>query len=272
MHLYLIVKSGLMEKPFVAAGRKVPVFLVLFAITCFASICYANKASHLATAPALTSQEVSYINSVPINSTKIPAWLIAQLLGPSARLRPFATSQPAGPPVNLNDLLAIPDRYRSQVVAVKAEFIEASEVTEELQLLPPDRCWSAILLDATYHQPIQLFTPEDPSGFIKHSDVCIFGYYLTNRTDQPKSAFSSQPLIIPVFSGIIIKEDNQSISGNAVPQGNYLVKVFPLLAAIVLLLIAFFALRHYISRQDKKQGDFHLPGFKTTTRTEKWKK
>ncbi len=272
MQLQLIVNSRLMAKVLGTRGRKVPVFLLFFALSAFISIGYAKNTRPVTSAPVLDSQEIDYINLLSSNVDQIPAWLIAQLLGPSARLRQFTTSQPAGPEVSLNELLANPDRFRSKVIAVKAEFMESSDVKEELQLLPPDHCWSAIFLDATYHQPIQLFTPEDPSGFKKHSDVLIFGYYLTNRTDRSKSVFSSKSLIIPVVTGIIIPSVTRSTRNNTPPEDTILVNVYPLLAAIVLLLVAFFALRYYISKQDKKQGDFYLIGSKTTIRTEKWKK
>jgi hypothetical protein len=228
-----------------AITGKTRILPISFTITIAITTSYAKPLPPTSSAPSLTSQEISYVNALPVNSTQIPAWLIAQLLSSQTRLRQFSTSHPTGQ-VSLNELLANLDRYRSKVIAIKAVFVEAIDVKKQLQLLPPDRCWSVILLDEKYHQPLQLFTSHDPAKFQKHPDVWVFGYYLTNRIDRSKSALMPKPLIIPVLTGIILPMDTGPTTKNKSPRSNVLVNVLPLLATIVLLLVAFFALKYYI--------------------------
>ena len=204
--------------------------------------------------PFLTSQDRTYINSLPNNQPNIPAWLIAQLLDVSDRVHCFATSQPVPNTVLLNNLLASPDQYRTKMVSLKAMFIESSDVTRELQLLPPDQCWSVILLDAEYHQPIQVFTTKDPSRFPRGSEVLAIGYYLANRLDRPKRGSSSQVVVVPMFIGSLLPSGGEKPrpSTSLIPFSS--AKSFLVLFTVLaFMMIMYFSIKIYVSKRFWRQ-------------------
>jgi hypothetical protein len=209
--------------------------------------------------PSLTLKERTYINNLSQNPSEIPAWLIAQLLDASDRVRRFTASQPVPTTVPLNNLLASPGRYKLKIIAIKATFVEFSDVTRELQLPPPDRCWSVILLDSQYHQPIQVFTTQNPSGFQKDPEILAVGYYLASRIDRPKRGASTQVLIIPVLIGSLLPlELKRPPSTTPFSPFSGQKKIPALFTTVLLMIIIYFAIKVYMSRRYSVQKRFSL--------------
>ncbi len=253
MRLQVLASHGFTLKVFPSLGDIVRKVAGIFTITFVITTTYASNASQTEPMPDLTPQERSYINSLSQNLTKIPAWLIAQLLDVSDQLSHLSTSsQPAWPKVRLSELLASPDHYRGRVIAIRGYFVESSDVRSELQLPPSDHCWSVIVLDAEYHRPLQYFTTLDPKRFKKHSAILAIGLYLTNRMDQSRNPISPETLSIPVFVGTMIPDNRPSE-----PRPFFDEKFFSLVlvAVIILLGIGYFVLRAYISKRFSKRKD-----------------
>ncbi|MFA5864534.1 MAG: hypothetical protein WC975_07575 [Phycisphaerae bacterium] len=248
MLLQLLENNILTINAFLEFRRKFHILFVGIAITALSTISYATTSLSNSVQPALMAKEKSYINALSNTQTQIPAWLIAQLLGASDHLRQFSIPQPAWPRVRLNDLLANPDLYKAKLIVVKALFAEATDVRKELQLVPPDRCWSVILLDLDYRKPIQLFTTQEPSVFKKNQLIYATGFFLTNRIDRAKENSFSKPLVVPVLTGIIIPVTGEKSFTTAAKSNK---KGYTLLIPVAILVILYIALKIYLSKESK---------------------
>jgi hypothetical protein len=187
----------------------------------------------------LTPQDKSYINSLTNNIDQIPAWLIAQLLHVSNSLADkIKEKNTALPVIELNDLLADPDHYRGQVVAIKTLYAKSSDVKELLQLAPDEQAWSVLLIDAQYHHALQLFTNQNPSKFQKSQLVYAIGVFLTTRLDRPEKDNGAQSIVVPVIIGTIMPVDVE-----LPPVKNK--KIFNFLAPVILLTVIYMLVKIY---------------------------
>ena len=152
-------------------------------------------------------------------------------------------------PIRLNDLLANPDSFRSKLVALRAGFAEAVDIRKELELLPPNRGWSILVLDQDYRQPIQLFTTQDPAKFPKNQNVLIAGFFLTNRIDHSRSGMSAKPLVIPMLVGVIVPiHEGKNFTIRATSHKT----IFNIVAGILVLVALFVLLKIYLYKSSAK--------------------
>lgn len=239
----------LTEKALTALWPNKRRYILTFSVNFFISISYASSSPSSTSNSVLTPQDKAYINLLSGTMSAVPAWAIAQLLDLSDRVCQAASSQPVPKAVYLNELLAAPGQYKLRMVCIKATFVESSEVTRELQLLPPDRCWSVILLDTKYHQPIQVFTTKSPSRFQEGSGIDVVGYYLADRVDRPRRGLSSQVVVIPMFIGSLLPSEGEKPSPNTpLIQFISLKSFLALFTVLVFMIVIYFAIKIYVSQ------------------------
>ena len=219
---------------------------------------YAQTTNPVAPDGLLTRNEEKLIHSLPTNPEKIPAWLIAELLPRSTKLHRGLVSNNYNfnsiKIVQLNQLLANPDKYQAKLIALKALFATSEPVAEKLNLIPPDRCWSVISLDVKYLHPIQCFTSQRPCKFRKGRQIYIIGYYITNRLARQEN---NKEILVPVIIGTALPTDagfNQRHSGKNFKGFLGLIAILVLLYLIIRIYIE----RIYIGKKYNKNSDFYI--------------
>jgi len=222
---------------------------MILSLSHFVSVVYATSLSPVSTRPFLTPNETQLINKIANNQSLFPAWVIAGLLDASERIGEMATNQPVGQVVRLTEVLAEPDRFKSKIIVLQGLFRESADVRKDLDLSPPDHCWSVYLLDAMHSKPIQCFTPKDPSRFLKNQRVKAIGIFLGTRLDRPRKGESTERIAIPVLTGVVLP-DVPLISGTS-PMGTGR-KVPGLVIIVVALLFFYICVRIIVSKMIRK--------------------
>ncbi len=247
MRSQTIAKYGLIIKLFSCHLCIPRMACLLFVASALFQVCYASLPPAASQPGFLDNREKSYIYSLSNNAKTIPAWLIAQLLESADRLhQSFINGQLKPAEVQINDLLAEPDKYQAKVIVLKAIFASSSNVNEQLQLPAGEQCWSILLLDVKYHKAIQLFTSQDPARFQKSQAVYAVGIFLTNRLDQPEKESESQAITVPVVMGSIFLITTKS---SRTDRGNY----FHFLTSIIFLTLIYIFVRIILAKLQRKK-------------------
>ena len=226
--------------------------MVVIAVTLFIANSYSQNTRPVEGKLGLSLSEVNAINSININASEIPPWIIAQLLHQSSDLkRELTAGRLHVSPMERNELMADPERYRGKVIALKAVYVKSSDVKEPLELAPDEQCWSVLLLDVKYCHALQLFTSENPERFRKNQLLYVVGVFLTTRVDQPEKGDMAQPIIVPVLIGTLlpIAENEKKSVYNEYSQ---------FIVIIIVLTMLYILVRIYVGRKLKEKP---LTGF-----------
>jgi hypothetical protein len=220
---------------------------LIILVTTYISASYGQTTRPEPSRQWLSKGEITIINSLKINSSEIPPWLIAQMLHLSKDLeREVKGGRLTLPITKLNELLANPEKYQGRVLALKAIYVKSSDVKEPLQLSPDERCWSVLLLDVKYCHALQLFTSESPEKFRKNQLLSVIGVFLTTRVDTPETGDASQAIIVPVFVGTLhpMVEGGKSTGYNNFSQ---------FMVIIIFLVFLYIGVRIYVGRKMKEK-------------------
>jgi hypothetical protein len=202
------------------------------------------------TGTAISANDINAIYSLKINDSKIPPWAIAQLLHVSEDLkRASADGLKGSQPVELNELLADPERYRGKIIALKGMYVKSSDVKEPLGLARGEQCWSVLLLDVKYSHALQIFTSENPERFRKNQLLYAIGVFLTTRVDKPEKDDLASPLVVPVLVGRVLPMAEEGKNTGYSNFSHFLV-------IIIALTMAYILVRVYVGRKMKKTFDF----------------
>ncbi len=231
-------------------SRPASILAAVITITCCSTIVYSQEVRTDEQKNMISTTDINVIESLKLNCSEIPPWIIAQLLHVSDDLKQSVSSGllPASP-MELNDLLADTEHYQGKIIALKTIYVKASDVKEPLELAPGEQCWSVLLLDVKYCHALQIFTSENPERFKKNQLLYALGVFLTTRLDKPEKGDASKPITVPVMIGTLLPVAEEVKDSDYIHFSRFLV-------IIIGLTITYIMIRVYVGKKMKKTSGF----------------